>query len=258
MDATITYNEVASLVGVNFPPQIGCPSFESIPLLHRHLEQALQLLPCPQSTLHRWKGLVMNRALYVFLTTTPYCTPNDPGASAVYIRPLNLANPKAILDATPLTRTEQATIDTTFNCREHYFLSMRNIECACFTVLDLSINDAYKVSNNPAIQGWHAGMSLIFILNQLSNLYGQPTPTILGTNDKVFPSPYSAADAPKVLFPRIKECAKTALLGNREGVVAELILMVNPLYRIMSVAMLNYEWCLVLRSVLGTSGVWPK
>ncbi len=44
----------------------------------------------------------------------------------------------------------------------------------------------------------------------------------------------------------------------REDVVAELILMVNPLYRIMSVAMLNYECCLALRSVLGTSGVWPK
>jgi hypothetical protein len=44
----------------------------------------------------------------------------------------------------------------------------------------------------------------------------------------------------------------------REDVVAELILMVNVLYRIMSVAMLNYEWCLALRSVLGTSGVWRK
>jgi hypothetical protein len=44
----------------------------------------------------------------------------------------------------------------------------------------------------------------------------------------------------------------------REDVVAELILMVNPLYCIMSVAMLNYEWCLALMSVLGTSGVWPK
>jgi hypothetical protein len=48
------------------------------------------------------------------------------------------------------------------------------------------------------------------------------------------------------------------LAQTREDVVAELILMVNPLYPIMSVAMLNYEWCLALRSVLGTSGVWPK
>jgi hypothetical protein len=37
---------------------------------------------------------------------------------------------------------------------------------------------------------------------------------------------------------------------TREDVVAELILMVNPLYQIMSVAMLNYDWCLALRSVL--------
>jgi hypothetical protein len=41
----------------------------------------------------------------------------------------------------------------------------------------------------------------------------------------------------------------------REDVVAELILMVNPLYQIMSVAMLNYNWCLALRSVLSTSWV---
>jgi hypothetical protein len=45
---------------------------------------------------------------------------------------------------------------------------------------------------------------------------------------------------------------------GREDVVAELILMVNPLYCIMSDAMLNYEWCLALRSVIGTSRVWPK
>jgi hypothetical protein len=55
------------------------------------------------------------------------------------------------------------------------------------------------------------------------------------------------------------QCFATEILdANREDVVAELILMVNPLYHIMSVAMLNYEWCLALRSVLGTSGVWPK
>jgi hypothetical protein len=41
-------------------------------------------------------------------------------------------------------------------------------------------------------------------------------------------------------------------------VVAQLILMVNPLYRIMSVAMLNYDWCLALRPVPSTSWVWPK
>ena len=56
----------------------------------------------------------------------------------------------------------------------------------------------------------------------------------------------------------IEPQAVILFLHLREDVVAELILMVNPLYRIMSVAMLNYEWCLALRSLLGTSGVWPK
>jgi hypothetical protein len=50
-----------------------------------------------------------------------------------------------------------------------------------------------------------------------------------------------------------------AMMGeDREDVVAELILTVNPLYPIMSVPMLNYNWCLALRSVLSTSWVWPK
>ncbi len=56
-------------------------------------------------------------------------------------------------------------IDTTFAHHKHYFLSTRNIERACFTVLDLTINNAFKVSNDPAIQGWHAGMSVMFILD---------------------------------------------------------------------------------------------
>jgi hypothetical protein len=43
------------------------------------------------------------------------------------------------------------------------------------------------------------------------------------------------------------------LVLTREDVVAELILMVNPLYCIMSVAMLNYDLCLALRSVPRTS-----
>ncbi len=60
---------------------------------------------------------------------------------------------------------------------------MRNIEHACFTALDSSINDAFKVSKDPAIQGWHVGMSCMFILDQLSELYGYPTPAVLKQNN---------------------------------------------------------------------------
>jgi hypothetical protein len=130
--------------------------------------------------------MVMYRALYALLTPTPFQTTNDPGPNAVYVRAINPANPNVIPDAAPLTRTEQGTIDTMFNHHKHYFLSMRNIKRTCFTMLDSSINNAVKVSNNPTIQGWHAGMSVKFILDQLSELYGQPTPAILKMNDTIF------------------------------------------------------------------------
>ncbi len=44
-------------------------------------------------------------------------------------------------------------------------------------------------------------MAVIDILNQLSSIYGQPTPAALEANNNVFQSPTSAADAPKVLSP---------------------------------------------------------
>jgi hypothetical protein len=108
---------------------------------------------------------------------------------------------------------EQATINTHFACEKHYFLLMKNIKRACFTALDASVNDTFKVYNDPAIQGWHAGMQGIDILEQLSTIYGKSTPAVLETNNTVFRSPYLAADAPKVLFRSMEECAKMALLG---------------------------------------------
>jgi hypothetical protein len=91
---------------------------------------------------------------------------------------------------------------------------MQNIEQACFNTLEASIKDAFKVSNNPAMTGWHAGMTKGKILDQLSSIYGQPTPAALELNDITFCGPYSAANALKVLFRRIKDCAKIAILGQ--------------------------------------------
>ncbi len=53
---------------------------------------------------------------------------------------------------------------------KHCFLLMRNIKRACFTTLDASFIDAFKVSNDPTIQGWHAGMQVVNILDQLSTI----------------------------------------------------------------------------------------
>jgi hypothetical protein len=90
-------------------------------------------------------------------------------------------------------------------------------------MLNASINDAFKVSNNPAIVGWHVGMVTHKILDQLSQIYGQPTPAAFQLNDVVFCSQYSAADAPKVLFRCIKMCTEIAILGNNPYTDCQLI-----------------------------------
>jgi hypothetical protein len=57
-------------------------------------------------------------------------------------------------------------------------------------------------------------MRVIGILDQLSLIYGQPTPAALEANDHIFRSSTSADDAPDVLFRHIEECAEKALLGH--------------------------------------------
>ena len=135
MDNTIAYDEVAALVGVNIPTLELRPNFKRIRALRRHLERCHQCLPCPQSVQQGWKGMVMARPLYSLLTNIPFRLPTNPGAAAVYVRATILGQP---VNNAPLSRTEQASIDTLFNRRKHYFLSMQNIERACFTALDSS------------------------------------------------------------------------------------------------------------------------
>jgi hypothetical protein len=88
--------------------------------------------------------------------------------------------------------------------QEAHFLSKQNIERTCFTALGACVNDAFKVSNDPPILGWHAGMHVINILDQLSKIYSQPMPAVLEMNDAISCSPYSATDAPEVLFQQIE------------------------------------------------------
>jgi hypothetical protein len=61
------------------------------------------------------------------------------------------------------------------------------------------------------------------ILDQLSQTYDQPTPAALEINDVTFRGPYSAADAPEVLFRRIENCAEIASHGNNPYAEKQLI-----------------------------------
>jgi hypothetical protein len=128
-----------------------------------------------------------------------------------------------LADTTPLTRTEQASINTAFARERHHYQSLINIECACFIALNANIDNAFKVSDIPTIVGWHAGMETQDILDQLSQTYGQPTPAALEINGVTFCGPYSATNAPEVLFRRIKNCAEVAILGNNPYMDRQLI-----------------------------------
>jgi hypothetical protein len=224
MDTIITIDEVTTLL-LSLPSLANvCPNFENIRVLCQHFEQALQCLPCTQSTLHGWKEMVMAQELYALITPNPFCLPNNLGPNAVYVRPINLNNSGVASNpAIPLTRTEQATINTTFTRCKNYCTLMVNIERACFMAVDACINNAFKVSNDPTIQGWHEGMSVMSILDQLSNNYGNPIPAALDGSNTRFRSPYLVADPPERLFRQIEECAKIALLGHNPYTDRQLI-----------------------------------
>jgi hypothetical protein len=171
--------------------------------------------------------MVMAREQYSLLTNIPFHLPTNPGAAAIYACTVVTGQ---LVNNTPLSRTEQASIDTLFNQRKHYFLSMQNIKRVCFTALDAIINDAFKVSHDPTVQGWQAGIRVINIIDQLSLIYRQPTPAALEANDHIFRSPTSAADAPEVLFRRMEECAKKALLGQNPYTNTIRLLLTTGLY----------------------------
>ncbi len=140
MDVTITFNKVTALIGPTLPSLAPWSMFKSIRVLRRHLKHALQNLPCPQSTHLGWKGLVMLCGMYALLSpNNAFRLPVNPGPATNFTRD----DPNHLM---PLMRMEQATVNTAFD-----FQSMQNIERACFTMLDASINDAFKVSNNPAL-----------------------------------------------------------------------------------------------------------
>ena len=208
MDATISTEEVSAALG-HLPSLDPRPNAVNIRALRVHIERALQLLPCPQSVHHGWKGLAMSRPMYALLVTggTAFRIPTDPGPAAVYTR----ADPA---DLTPLTRTEQATVDATFARAKHYFQSYTNIERVIYAALRTSVNEAFQVSNIAGVTGWPASMAIREMLDQLSSTYGLPTPAALELNDNEFRRPYSAADAPEVLFRRIENCAEVAIIGG--------------------------------------------
>jgi hypothetical protein len=61
-----------------------------------------------------------------------------------------------------------------------------NIRRAVFNCLDDGIDDAFKVSNDPALTGWNASMEPREMFDQITATYGRPTPAALLQNDTFF------------------------------------------------------------------------
>jgi len=114
----------------------------------------------------------------------------------------------------PIDRATQARINLRFSCARNYWLSYMNIRRAVYNLLDDNIDDAFKVSNNPALVGWNQAMEVRDIFDQITSTYGRPTSAALLQNDMSFQSVYSPQDVPEVLFRRIKDCQEEQILGE--------------------------------------------
>ena len=225
MDTTISFEEVAALVA-NPPSLAPRPNFTNLRTLRRHIQRALQRLSCPQSNILGWAGLIMARPMYGLLTTTPFRSPNDPGPVAIYYPPpieiidaqgdpvLNAAGLPTYHAQPTIERAAQATIDAQFKRARNYYDSYLNIRRAVFNILDDNIDDAFKVSNDPALVGWNQSMEPREMFDQITSTYGKPTPAALLQNDTLFRSVYSPNDAPEVLFRRIEDCQEVQILGE--------------------------------------------
>jgi hypothetical protein len=142
----------------------------------------------------------------------------------------------------PIDRASQATIDSRFNRAHNYWLSYLNIQQSVYNLLDDNIDDAFKVSNNPALAGWNPTMEVQEIFDQITSTYGRPTPVALLQNDTLFRHVYSPQpqDAPEVLFCCIEDCQEVQILGEDPYTAHQLlnnaVHLLLPVLRVASVA----------------------
>jgi hypothetical protein len=81
-------------------------------------------------------------------------------------------------------------------------------------MLDYTVPNQFKVSNQPNLTGWNTLMLIQDILTQLKTLYGKPMPMTLYNNDIQFWSAMATTDVPKMLFYRIEQCQEIATLAG--------------------------------------------
>jgi hypothetical protein len=171
MDAIITLEEVTGFLK-NPPSLAPRPDFNQLRALRQHIVRALRQLTCPQSPIHRWSGLAITSAMYLLLEPQPFVEPINPGDTAIYPP---FSPPSTI-----------KMIDAVFTRDKNYFLSLKDINQACFKMLDDLISNQFKVSNTPNLTGWNSMMTILVILKQLETSYGKPDMMTLFENNTLF------------------------------------------------------------------------
>jgi hypothetical protein len=110
--------------------------------------------------------------VYALLKPTPFLAPVYPGNVAVY--------PQFVLPAR--IKTANAMFTRTLN----EWKSHKNIQRACFCMLDENMANQFKVSNVPTPTGWNTSMSIRAMLNQLKGTHSKPDTTTLFANNTLF------------------------------------------------------------------------
>ncbi len=213
MDTTITCNVVATLIGVNIPSLEPCLTFKKIRALCHHFEQALQCLPsCPQSTLHGWKGLIMSG------NHTPYSSPAWTTRSVyAWIRiltPITLGLSHQEWYRTshlcPIPSRQRLICALHFRSIISYHCKISNV-CASLHSMQASMMLSRCL---PIPQSEDGMLEWQFERFLTSSLVFTACPlAAMELNDITSCSLYLAANAPKVLFCWIEDCAEIAILG---------------------------------------------
>jgi hypothetical protein len=199
MDQLITFGEAAGFLK-NPPTLAPCPDFAKIQALRKHINTALIQLMCPQSQIQGWAGLAMEPNMYALLEVVPFAIPINPGNAPIYTQ-----------FATP---SHMKMADAIFLRNKNYYLSYKNIKCACFKMLDENVQPQYKVSNVTTMMGWNATMSIRAILEQLEGLYVKLDMMTIHQNNLLFRSPFLPSEAPEMLLYRIEQCQEIQMIAE--------------------------------------------
>ncbi len=209
----------------NLPSLGNQPNFFNLCTLRNHFTCALKRIPCPQSTINGWSGVVLTPNMYALISAKPFTIEMELKPLVPDFPPIFKNNGTTII---PYTCEQVLKVTAKFARKKNYYDTACNIYHAVYDALDTHVDDAFKVapSTIPPTIGWNASMSLNKIFDQLMKTYGGPTPDAMRQNMSTFLSPYNPQDPPKILFKQCADCQEIAIIANLKYTNQELLMNV--------------------------------